>query len=531
MAPVPARLNILAAFGLLLLGLLLVPPAHGQNPGQRIEPERPAADNAGDTGADMAGDAVAGDAVGATATAPPFATEAPVRLNDRVVFSLRVPHGTTTAEQRARAAGAALERLSDAGETPVFRYEAKPDVAVVYGDAAPILQLYPEDAAAVGDSSLAVHAASVTDKIADAFRSERRRKAITSTIFSLSLLVFSGLIALFLLRKATDYIDRARRWVRDNPHRLPALRVLSFELVRPAAVRTGFRVALTLVRILTQVGIVYGWVLLALSLFDATRGYGARLTGYVFAPIGALVGRIGSAIPIVLVATLALVAVLILLRFVRVFFASVAGGETSLALVPPDVAVATGVLVRVGIILIVLLLASPLITGSEDGSLSRAGLAALVAIGVACAPVLACAAAGIPTVYGRRLQPGDYVELGQRLGRVKSVDLLEVKLEDELGCELRVPHLLSLFQPTRILGRTPVATVNVCVDASSRQGEVRAALLERARRFGPTAAVALERLDARGAHYRITAPVSPSGGDDLAVAVADVLRERGVRLT
>ena len=332
---------------------------------------------------------VPADAARADAIAAPIiilGPEAPVRLGDRTVFAIRVGHGVTSAEERARSAGAALERLRDAGEMPNFRFDVGRDVAVIYGGKAPILQLYPADVTAAGDSSLAVHAASVTEKITDAFRSERRRKAVTSTIFSLVVLVLSGLVALWLLRKATYYIDRGRSWVKANPQKIPALRVLSLELVRPAAVRTGMSVALGLARLLTQIGIVYGWVLLGLSLFDATRGYGARLTGYVLAPIGALIGRIGSAIPIALVATLALVAVLILLRFVRLFFVSVAKGETFLTLVPPDVAFATGVLVRAGIVVVVLLLASPLITGSDDGSLSRAGLAALVAVALACTP-------------------------------------------------------------------------------------------------------------------------------------------------
>jgi hypothetical protein len=507
---------------LTLVGLGLSSPVLGQGPPVR-EPDLPV--DAAPAPRDVA---VRAD----TAAAAPIiilGPEAPVRVGDRTVFAIRVGHGVTSADERARSATATLERLRDTSELPMFHFDIGRDVAVIYGDKVPVLQLYPADAVAAGDSSLAVHAASVTEKIDDAFRSERRRKAITSTIFSLAVLVLSGLVALWLLRKATYYIDRGRSWVKANPQKIPALRVLSLELVRPAAVRTGLGVALGLARLLTQIGIVYGWLLLALSLFDATRGYGARLTGYVLAPIGALIGRIGSAIPIALVATLALVAVLILLRFIRLFFVSVASGETFLTLVPPDVAFATGVLVRAGVVLVVLLLASPLITGSDDGSLSRAGLAALVAVALACTPILASVAAGMPVVYGRRLQPGDHVEIGRRSGQVKSVDLLDIKLIDDSGCEVRVPHLTCLFHTTRILGRTPLAAVTVCVDPRARHTEVRALLLERARRFGPTASVTLEQLDARGAVYRITAPAMASG-DDLACVVAEALAEKGIRL-
>ena len=519
------RLTVVGLLCLAAAWLAMAAPARAQQPSLReppvlVEPAAP----------EPALDAARAEVHAPSAVAGP---EAPVRLGDRVVFSIRVGHGKTTAAERARGASSALERLRDAGNVPGFRFELARDVAVVYGGAAPILQLYPEDAVAAGDSSLAVHAASVTEQIADAFRSERRRKVITSTIFSISVLIISGLIAWWMIRKATYLIDRGRRWLKDNPQRVPPLRVLSLELVRPAAVRTGLILALGLARFLTQIGIAYGWLLLALSLFDATRGYGARLTGSVLTPIAALIGRIGSAIPIALVATMALVAVLILLRFIRLFFVSVAEGETFLTLIPPDVAVATGVLVRVGIVVVLLLLASPLITGNEDGSLSRAGLAALVAVAIACTPVLACVAAGMPVVYGRRLLPGDHVQIGRHSGQVRSVDLLDVKLVDETGCELRVPHLTGLLHATRIIGRTPLSSVTVCVDPRARQSDVRALLLERARRFGTTATVMMESLDSRGAHYRITAPLPPTtaaGAEDLACAMADALSEKGIRL-
>jgi small-conductance mechanosensitive channel len=529
-APVRQPAGVLL-LSLSLLGALLVvaPAARGQEDPE-LEGAGPPVDLPPEPSADARTDRAPTDAVADTMAGLVGGPESPVRLGDRVVFSLRVGHGQVSADERARSASAALERLRDAGSSPSFRFEVSREVAVVYGGAAPILQLYPEDAVAAGDSSLRIHAASVTAKIADAFRWEGRRQVITSTLLSISLLLVSGLIALWLVRKATYIIDRGRRWLKEHPQRVPALRVASLELVRPASVRTGLSVALGLARFLTQIGILYGWLLLALSLFDATRGYGERLTGYVLTPLGALVGRIGLAIPIALVATLALVAVLILLRFIRLFFASVASGETYLTLVPPDVAVATGVLVRVGIVVVVLLLASPLITGNDDGSLSRAGLAALVAVAVACTPVLACVAAGMPVVYGRRLQPGDYVELGRRSGQVKSVDLLDVKLVDEIGCEVRVPHLAQLFQPTRVLGRVPLSTLTVTVDPRHKQSEVRALLLERARRFGPSSSVLLEQLDGRGAVYRITAPTSLVPGEDLACAIADALTESGVRL-
>jgi hypothetical protein len=182
-------------------------------------------------------------------------------------------------------------------------------------------------------------------------------------------------------------------------------------------------------------------------------------------------------------------------------------------------------------VVVALLVAAPLITGNDDGALARAGMAALVALGFASSPVLASVAAGIPAVYGRRVRVGDFAEIGGRAGRVLSVSLLEVRMEDEMGCHLRIPHLMSLLHSTKVLGISPVVTVDVVVDPLAAQGHVRSVLTSVARRFGTVARVDLVRLDAEGAHYRVSARGHASSSDgDLSTAVADSLTRENIAL-
>ena len=53
--------------------------------------------------------------------------------------------------------------------------------------------------------------------------------------------------------------------------------------------------------------------------------------------------------------------------------------------------------------MVALVLAAPMLTGTDDGALSRVGVAVLVALGLASTPVLASVAAGLPPAFGRRL--------------------------------------------------------------------------------------------------------------------------------
>ncbi|MDB4994280.1 MAG: mechanosensitive ion channel family protein [Myxococcaceae bacterium] len=452
-----------------------------------------------------------------------------VRVHEREVFTIKVPRAGQTVTERARGASEALGTLLEGeADVPAPRVEEHGAVAVVFVGSTPIITLGPEDAAAEGDVALDVHAASVATRIQEAVRLERKRAAIAKSVFSFSLLIFSALIAFFLLGRIGVIEDKIRAWMDGHPARLPALRLGKIEVVSRPAVRGVIGIALRIGNRLAQLAIAYAWLIIALSLFDATRGYTAKLTGFVVTPMSALLGRAGSALPVLVVGIIAAIAVSLVMRFVCLFFGSVARGETKLGWLPSDLAAPTSVLVRMGIAIASLIAVAPLITGSDEGALSRAGVAALVTVALACTPVLACAAVGVPIVFGRRLRNGDFIEAGGCAGRVKGVTLLEVRLEDVWGCEVRVPHLLGLWHATRIVGRTPMMTIAVTVDARASQAMVREALRTAANKVSDRAKIELVSLDADGARYRVSCPDEP--GADLAVAIADALASSGIGL-
>ena len=453
---------------------------------------------------------------------------AKVRLRERHVFSIHLPYAGKDPETRARAASQALERALDDGTDAEPRIEQVGGVAVIYVGGVPIVQLTAADAAAAGDSSLAVHAASVSAKVRDSLRIERKRANLAKTVFSFSLLVFSGLVAFLLLRKLGELSKRAQAWIEQHPDRVPALRVQELEVVRPRAARGALSIALTLGRTLAQVVIGYGWLVFALSLFETTKPYTDRLTTLVLGPLSELIGRVGSTLPLVVVTFIAAGAVGVLLRFIALFFAGVDRGDMRLTWLPAELAEPTSHLVRAGVIVVALVTGAPLVTGSDQGVIARVGLIALIACGLACTPLLASVAAGIPVVYGRRLRVGDYAQIGSRQGRVRALTLFEVRLEDEHGSEVRIPHLLGLVQATRVLGRSPMASVRVAVDPEAEQARVLEVLTEAARACGSRPKAELLSMSSEGAEWRVSAALdAKTNPAQLAVAVADALtRER-----
>src|SRR5258708_5541248 len=147
------------------------------------------------------------DAAAQPAVSTPPIVPIDVRLHERVVFTLRTGRAGHTVQERSRAASAALESVLDDPSQGGARIEEQPGTAVVFVGRTPIVTLGDDDAAAAGgEITLHVYAASVASKIDDTLRAERNRSAIADHVFSLSLLVFSALLPFLLLRPSSSLV-------------------------------------------------------------------------------------------------------------------------------------------------------------------------------------------------------------------------------------------------------------------------------------------------------------------------------------
>jgi len=454
-----------------------------------------------------------------------------VKLADDAVFSLRAGLGGKTPEQRAREASAQLKRAYDGEQTSDVTIVRRGDVALLSVGRTFIVELSEEEAKLAGASSLEVYAASTASAIREELVSDHKRAAIANSAFSFSLLVFFGLIAFYLIRKLGEFAQRARDWFEARNDKDLSLRFQGIELVRPPMVRSAGVLGLSTLKWLAQFGVAYTWLVLVLSLFESTRDYTQKLTGFVLAPLSQLMARLATSLPLLVVAALAALAVFVLVRFVGLFFASVARGETPLGWLPNDLAAPTSVLLRAGIVLSALVFLAPIVTGDNDGVLGRVGAISLVAIGLSSSPVLASATVGAIWLYGRRLRVGEYVELGAYRGRVSEVNLLELRLIVTDRTELRVPHLLTLVRPLRVLGARPRLTLDVYVHASSSVTEVRSLLATVAGRVGAEPSVEIVSADADAIRFRVAATCeSLDARTAFHIAALDALSSSGITL-
>jgi small-conductance mechanosensitive channel len=429
----------------------------------------------------------------------------PVRVGDALVFNLSSDAPGRPAKERAARASAALASVLEQPEPGEVRVEHGGDSALVYVGGLAIVELAQADATLAGAPSLDAFANERANALRQVLASERKRSKIAETVLSLSLVIFFALVAFYLIKRVAKLVERARGWLDALGDRSLAVSVKSIELVRPAVVKSSLVIALGLARWVAQFGIFYAWLVAVLSLFEATRGYTERLTGFVVSPLSQLMGRALAALPVVVVAGVAALAVFVLVRFTGLFLASVARRETALGWLPSDLAAPASVLLRVGIVVAALVFAAPVVTGSADDPLGRAGTIVLWALGIAATPLLATGLFGAALVFNRRLAVGDHVRIRGELGRITAVNLLELRLSSASGSEWRVPHLLLLTSSLERLGHSPRVSVELVVSRELASRTVLQALTAAGEARGSHALAEIAEVEPGHVRYRLTA--------------------------
>jgi hypothetical protein len=121
--------------------------------------------------------------------------------------------------------------------------------------------------------------------------------------------------------------------------------------------------------------------------------------------------------------------------------------------------------------------------------------------------------------------------MGGMIARISAINLLEVRLLDAHRVETRVPHLLSLVRPLRVLGMHPRLGIVVAVAANSAQDKVREILIEAGKRCGQEPRLDLLGFDLDGASYRLSALCdSLDARQSMAEAALNDLASAGIAL-
>jgi len=452
---------------------------------------------------------------------------ASVKLGDTEVFVLHAPRPGESVEARAQRVSNALSQAAHEGLADSVRVQWRSSRAHIYAGSIPIVALDAEDARRAGDPSLELYADEVAQAVKSALRIEASRSYTANLVLMISLCVVALLVAWYAARRVRELADRAVAGLTSDAELpWPAL-VRRHELIKPATLRAGLVVGVSVGRVIAQIGIAYGWLLFSLGLFPGTRNYVFALTSASVAPLTRLLTSVSVAVPGILVLAGLCVAAAVAMRFVALYFRSVERGETALSWLSPELASPAGTLAQGGIVVFTVVLASPVLAAAVSPPLGVVSTLFVAAGLLAAVPILAGVVAGLPAVFGRRLRVGDFIQVGTHEGAVESIGLAHFTVMDPRRGRHWVPHLATLVTPVTIqVSSRRYLRVEVRW-ATSQTIEV-VDLLPRLQAWldavsgdgapGPNAPAVIERVDPSGARVRIACSGQPADGVDLSHA-------------
>jgi small-conductance mechanosensitive channel len=435
-----------------------------------------------------------------------------VMVHGRTAFVLH-----SSDAERARAAGKILAALvEEHAQAPVTL--AGDTVRV--GDTE-LIHLAPGDA---GSLEPQVYYQSVRSEVERFLQRERRRAQLQEGVLSVSMAVFLGLLTLLGIRWLGRRAEAVRGYIEERAHKAEGLRVRQLEVLSPQAVESLLLALVGIGAFLGRVGLVYSYLVYALSRFELTRSWVPGLTRAVASPFAALFERVGAALPAALLLVFGAYLVRGGLRIVRVFLDHVARGELRPRWLSADMAAPARPVATVLLVLVALVTLGPVVSGASDGVLSRVGLLGMFTLALGAVPAVASIFLGVAIIFSRRYELGNWVQIGQHTGEVTSISFLDVTLVPLGSGRVRVPHLLTLFVTVRHLaGPPPAVEVDIPVSSGSSAAEVMKVLKEALAPLGAST-VQLASLSREAAWYRVSLPEAhPDTRSDVLARAAEAL--------
>jgi small-conductance mechanosensitive channel len=390
----------------------------------------------GEAGVSVAPGADVGSATAAAGAA------ANLELANRHIMIMRVGVMGATPGERAEAAAERLKDIIQKGGPLAVTTRPVPEGEVILVDGRVGFRVLQGDVDAEAGESVtdvtAAAAASLRTALAEVREAEDARSlaaAIGWALLATILLVGAAWIVLRAYHRLAD-------WVRGIAHRRFTRNLPSWtsEVLGEAALGRVFTLPLKLLAALLMVLLGYEWAGFMLTRFPYTRPLGESLRENVLEALGNFGKAMLEAIPGLLFVALIFLLARIAVRTVRAFFAGVERGHIQVAALDESTARPTGKLVTAAIWLFAMVAAYPYIPGSDSEAFKGIGVFVGLMVSIGASGIVSQAVSGLMLMYTRAMRPGEYVQIGDTEGTVKTVGFVATRIETVRHEEVNVPN-------------------------------------------------------------------------------------------
>jgi len=224
------------------------------------------------------------------------------------------------------------------------------------------------------------------------------------------------------------------------------------------------------------VALVYIWLTFVLLRFPYSQPWGQQLGTFLIGLFVMLGTGLLQSIPGVFTVLVIFLITRTVARLVRGFFSEVEKGTVEFPGLHPDTARASRILIVMLIWIFAIVIAYPYIPGSNTDAFKGVSVLVGLMVSLGSAGFVNQIMSGLVVVYSRALRPGEFVRIGDDVGRVLEVGMLSTKLLTYMREEITIPNGVLVGTQTVNYSRHTIetgvmmkTTVTIGYDAPWRQ--------------------------------------------------------------
>jgi small-conductance mechanosensitive channel len=365
----------------------------------------------------------------------------PVVIDGDVLFSIR-GLAAFTAERRAQEIA---ERVKSVAEDRSFSVSS---LVLVEGDnftqvmagSRRVMAIFDADARLEGVERVTLAQATLA-RIREAIQTYRhRREPAVLARAALNVLVATVFFSAALL--AGWWIQRRLRFLIEQRYRVRVrdVQIHSFQVVKAERLWRMVTGLLALAWVIFALVTTYVYLHFVLLQFPWSRALGLGLASMVAVPLRVIGGGAIAIVP-----NLVFLAVLVFvtrygLRLIRLFFDSVAAGTVVFSSFDPEWAVPTYRLVRILVVAFAVVVAYPYVPGSQTDAFKGVSIFIGIVFSLGSSSLIGNVIAGYSMTYRRAFRVGDRVRVGEHVGDVDKIRLMETHLRTPKNEEIVIPN-------------------------------------------------------------------------------------------
>jgi small-conductance mechanosensitive channel len=343
---------------------------------------------------------------------------APVKLEGKTLFRVRVNAKTQTAAQRAEKFSEVILQLA---QDPLFKpstitvkdFGLSSDVMA--GDKI-IVPVWTFEAKLEG-RPVEELAREYGERIRQAITAYQEAHSLSNLMIGIAKTILAFLILVALIVLVNREVRRLNRAILATP-KIHSVKVESVEFFTADRIRAMVIHAVKVIRFLIILFLLYAYLHLGLSFFPATQQLALKFYHHLLNAFSIIGDAIWDQTPSLAFLAVLYVIARYVLKSLRFFFDQIISGKVTVAGLDAEVAPITYKIFKVLIIIFFLVVAYPYIPGSDSPAFKGISIFLGVLFSLGSSSAIANLIAGVALTYQRSFHVGDIIKVGEATGVV-----------------------------------------------------------------------------------------------------------------